>query len=148
MDLIALGLIETVGYTTAVFAADAAVKAANVEIVGMEKVIGVKGFVGVTIHLTGDVAAVSAAVDAGREQAESIGEVISTEVIPRLHSDVHTKLVSKFLLKPESQPNKKVPVKKTKKEKGKAADTKEDNTSDMKQPAAKKTKKNENEKEL
>lgn len=86
--MFALGLIETVGYTTAVSAADAAVKAADVEIIGMEKVIGVSGYVGVTIHLSGDVAAVTSAVEAGRKQGELIGKIISTDVIPRAHSEV------------------------------------------------------------
>ncbi|MFD1040260.1 BMC domain-containing protein [Virgibacillus byunsanensis] len=112
MNVKALGLIETIGYTTAVTAADAAVKAADVEIIGMEKVIGVRGYVGVTIHLTGDVAAVTSAVEAGKEQAELVGELISTEVIPRLHSDVDEKLLSKFLLKNEPKPKKKTTAKK------------------------------------
>lgn len=97
--MFALGLIETVGYTTAVSAADAAVKAADVEIIGMEKVIGVSGYVGVTIHFSGDVAAVTSAVEAGRKQGELIGKIISTDVIPRAHSEVSQKLLSKFLLK-------------------------------------------------
>lgn len=97
--MFALGLIETIGYTTAVSAADAAVKAADVEIIGMEKVIGVGGYVGVTIHLSGDVAAVSSAVEAGRKQGELIGKIISTDVIPRAHSEVSQKLLSKFLIK-------------------------------------------------
>ncbi|OZU87810.1 BMC domain-containing protein [Virgibacillus indicus] len=115
--MIALGLIETVGYTTAVSAADAAVKAANVEIIGLEKVIGVNGYVGVTIQLTGDVAAVTSAVEAGKKQAEKIGEIISTEVIARAHSDVNEKLLSKFSLPEESKPIKKKAVRKAKKEK-------------------------------
>lgn len=94
----ALGLIETVGYATAVSAADAAVKAANVEIIGIEKVIGVSGYVSVTIHLSGDVAAVQSAVDAGRETGEMIGNVISTEVIASAHSDVQENLLSHFKL--------------------------------------------------
>lgn len=97
--MFALGLIETVGYATAVSVADAAVKAADVEIIGMEKVIGVSGYVGVTIHLSGDVAAVMSAVEAGRKQGELIGKIISTDVIPRAHSEVTQKLLSKFLLK-------------------------------------------------
>ncbi|PAV29744.1 BMC domain-containing protein [Virgibacillus profundi] len=113
--MIALGLIETVGYTTAVSAADAAVKAANVEIIGLEKVIGVNGYVGVTIQLTGDVAAVTSAVEAGKEQAEKIGEIISTEVIARAHSDVNEKLLSKFTLKNDSEPEKTKPKKRGKK---------------------------------
>ncbi|SHF92922.1 BMC domain-containing protein [Ornithinibacillus halophilus] len=112
--MIALGLIETVGYATAVSAADAAVKAANVEIVGLEKVIGVNGYVGVTVHLTGDVAAVKSAVDAGIQQAENVGQVISSEVIARAHSDVQEKLLSKFLVK-EEKPKKKTATKKGRK---------------------------------
>jgi len=97
--LFALGLIETVGYTTAVSAADAAVKAADVEIIGLEKVIGVGGYVGVTVHLSGDVAAVTSAVEAGRKQGELIGKIISSEVIPRAHSEVSEKLLNKYLIK-------------------------------------------------
>lgn len=94
----ALGLIETVGYTTAVSAADAAVKAADVEIVGIEKVIGVSGYLGVTIHFSGDVAAVKSAVDAGVNAAELIGRVISHHVIPRAHNEVAGKLLPRFKL--------------------------------------------------
>ena len=104
MNVKALGLIETIGFTTAVSAADAAVKAADVEIIGLEKVIGVRGYVGVTINLSGDVAAVSSAVEAGREKAKAVGEVISTEVIPRAHSDVDEKLINKFSLNDTSKP--------------------------------------------
>lgn len=113
----ALGLIETVGYTTAVSAADAAVKAADVEIVGLEKVIGVSGYVGVSILLAGDVASVASAVKAGRIKAEMIGEIISAEVIPRAHSDVNEKLLTRFSLKGESKSTKKAPAKREKKEK-------------------------------
>ncbi|KAF0817448.1 MULTISPECIES: BMC domain-containing protein [unclassified Cytobacillus] len=95
----ALGLIETVGYSTAVSAADAAVKAADVEIVGIEKVIGVDGYLGVTIHFNGDVAAVKSAVDAGVSSAERIGKVISSHVIPRAHNEVAGKLLPQFMLK-------------------------------------------------
>lgn len=94
----ALGLIETVGYSTAVSAADAAVKAADVEIVGIEKVIGVESYLGVTIHFNGDVAAVKSAVDAGVSAAERIGKVISAHVIPRAHSEVAGKLLPNFKL--------------------------------------------------
>ncbi|MFD1706754.1 BMC domain-containing protein [Siminovitchia sediminis] len=109
--MFALGLIETVGYTTAVSAADAAVKAADVEIIGMEKVIGVSGYVGVTIHITGDVAAVTSAVEAGREQGELVGKVISTDVIPRAHSEVNLKLLSKFMLDHQAGENSQVEAK-------------------------------------
>ena len=98
----ALGLIETVGYLTAVSAADAAVKAANVEIVGIEKVIGVSGYLGVTVHFGGDVAAVKSAVDAGSAAAQRVGKVISSHVIPRAHSEVSAKLLPKFKLESKS----------------------------------------------
>lgn len=149
--MFALGLIETVGYTTAVSAADAAVKAADVEIIGMEKVIGVSGYVGVTIHLSGDVAAVKSAVEAGREQGELVGKIISTDVIPRAHSEVSQKLLSKFLInktaeqeastgskpaagpatesiKPEKKTGKSAAAPKTTKGRSKAKDTDVDHT--------------------
>ena len=98
----ALGLIETVGYLTAVSAADAAVKAADVEIVGIEKVIGVNGYLGVTVHFSGDVAAVKSAVDAGKEAADRVGKVISFHVIPRAHTEVASKLLPHFKLEEKS----------------------------------------------
>lgn len=112
--MVALGLIETVGYTTAVSAADAAVKAADVEIIGMEKVIGVSGYVSVTIHFSGDVAAVQSAVDAGSEVANNIGQVVTSEVIPRAHSEVQSELLKKFELKSEEK-EKEEPAKKEEK---------------------------------
>lgn len=93
----ALGLIETLGYTTAVSAADAALKAADVQLIAVEKVIGVGGSLGVTIHLSGDVAAVGAAVDAGKAEARRIGTVISAHVIAKAHEDVNRKILSRFL---------------------------------------------------
>lgn len=96
MKMYALGLIETVGYTTAVSAADAALKAANVTLIAVEKVIGAGGSLGVTIHLNGDVGAVQSAVEAGKIEAERVGKLISAHVIPRAHSEVDQKLLSKF----------------------------------------------------
>lgn len=93
----ALGLIETLGYTTAVSAADAALKAADVQLIAVEKVIGVGGSLGVTIHLSGDVAAVNAAVDAGKAEARRIGTVISAHVIAKAHEDVNRKILARFL---------------------------------------------------
>ncbi|MEK4326245.1 BMC domain-containing protein [Paenibacillus sp. FSL R7-0312] len=93
----ALGLIETLGYTTAVSAADAALKAADVQLIAVEKVIGVGGSLGVTIHLSGDVAAVGAAVDAGKAAAQRIGTVISAHVIAKTHEDVNSKILARFL---------------------------------------------------
>lgn len=93
----ALGLIETLGYTTAVSAADAALKAADVQLIAVEKVIGVGGSLGVTIHLSGDVAAVGAAVDAGKAEALRIGTVISAHVIAKAHEDMNSKILARFL---------------------------------------------------
>ena len=61
----ALGLIEAQGLTTAVTALDAASKAADITLIGIEKVIGVNKGIGVSINIAGEVAAVKAAVDAG-----------------------------------------------------------------------------------
>lgn len=80
----ALGMIETKGLVGAVEAADAMVKAANVTLVGYEK-IG-SGFV--TVMVRGDVGAVKAATDAGAAAADRVGEVVSVHVIPRPHTDV------------------------------------------------------------
>jgi ethanolamine utilization protein EutM len=98
MKMYALGLIETIGYTTAVSAADVALKAADVTLVALEKVIGVGGSLGVTIHLNGDVGAVQSAVEAGKKEAERVGKLVSAHVIPRAHSDVDQKLLSQFSL--------------------------------------------------
>ncbi len=84
----ALGLIETLGLTTAVTALDAASKAADVTLVGVEKVIGVGKAVGVTIQVAGEVAAVRAAVDAGEDAGNRVGIVVSSHVIPRPHEEV------------------------------------------------------------
>ncbi|MBI2569528.1 MAG: BMC domain-containing protein [Candidatus Schekmanbacteria bacterium] len=75
----ALGLLETRGLATAVEAADAAVKAASVSIVGYEVTIPAM----VTIKLLGDVAAVKAAVEAGAAAASRVGQLVAAHVIPR-----------------------------------------------------------------
>ncbi len=80
----ALGMIETKGLVGAIEAADAMVKAANVELEGYEKI----GSGLVTVIVRGDVGAVKAAVDAGAASAEEVGEVVSSYVIPRPHADV------------------------------------------------------------
>ncbi len=84
----ALGLVETRGLVGAVEAADAMVKAANVNIVGMEKVGG--GLV--TVMVRGDVGAVKAATEAGAESARSVGELVSVHVIPRPHAETEAVL--------------------------------------------------------
>jgi len=80
----ALGMIETKGFITLVEATDAMMKAANVQFLGWEKV----GSGMVTSFVTGDVAAVKAATDAGAAAAGRIGEVVSVQVIPRPHDDL------------------------------------------------------------
>ena len=77
----ALGLLETQGLTGVVEGADAMLKAANVEIVGKEKI----GAAHVTVMVRGDVAAVKAAIDAGSAAAEKVGKVVAAHVIPRPH---------------------------------------------------------------
>ena len=80
----ALGMIETRGLVSAIEAADAMVKAANVHLVGRELVGG--GLV--TIVVRGDVGAVKAATDAGAAAAKRVGELVSVHVIPRPHGEV------------------------------------------------------------
>ena len=80
----ALGMIETKGLVAQFEATDAMLKAANVELVGWEKVGS--GYVSVVVR--GEVAAVKAAVEAGATAATAIGEVIAVHVIPRPHDDL------------------------------------------------------------
>lgn len=84
MSLEALGMVETKGFVGAVEAADAMVKAANVQLVGKEYI----GAGYVTIFVRGDVGAVKAATDAGAAAARRVGELISVHVIPRPHAEV------------------------------------------------------------
>jgi len=81
----ALGLIETRGLVSLVYGVDAMLKAADVELVGPMKQVGSAL---VTAIVTGDVAAVKAATDAGAQAAQTVGEVVSIQVIPRPHDDV------------------------------------------------------------
>lgn len=80
----ALGMIETRGYVGALTAADAALKAANVTLLGSERVDA--GLV--TITLCGEVAAVQSAVAAGAAAARQVGELVAQHVIPRPHEEV------------------------------------------------------------
>src|SRR5207302_9493521 len=80
----ALGLIETKGLVPLIEAADAMVKAANVTLIGWQKI----GSGLVTALIVGDVAAVKAAIDAGSKAAERVGEVIGVQVLPRPHEDL------------------------------------------------------------
>jgi len=80
----AVGMIETKGLCALLEACDAALKAANVQLVGWEKI----GSGLVTGFFRGDVAAVKAATDAGAAAAAQIGEVVSVHVIPRPHEEL------------------------------------------------------------
>ena len=86
----ALGMVETRGLVAAIEAADAMLKAANVELVGTEKI----GSGLVSVMVRGDVGAVKAAVEAGLAAAQKLGEIIATHVIPRPHTDVEKILPS------------------------------------------------------
>lgn len=80
----ALGMIETKGMVAQMEATDAMLKAANVELLGWEKV----GSGLVTVFVRGDVAAVKAAVEAGATAASSMGDVVAVHVIPRPHEEL------------------------------------------------------------
>ena len=87
----ALGMVETRGLTAAIEAADAMTKAAEVVLIGTEKI----GSGLVTVMVRGDVGAVKASVEAGGSAASKLGELVATHVIPRPHSDVE-KILPKF----------------------------------------------------
>ncbi|WP_281813388.1 BMC domain-containing protein [Vallitalea longa] len=80
----ALGMIETRGLVAAIEAADAMVKAANVTLIGTEKI----GSGLVSVMVRGDVGAVKAATETGSEAASRLGELVAVHVIPRPHSDI------------------------------------------------------------
>ena len=84
----ALGMIECRSFPAVVEAADAAVKAAKVELVSYEKTGG--GYV--TVVVRGDVAAVKAAIDAGQTAASRVGEVVTVHVIARPHANVDIRM--------------------------------------------------------
>ncbi|MBR5518363.1 MAG: BMC domain-containing protein [Clostridia bacterium] len=80
----ALGMIETRGLTAAIGAADAMIKAAEVVLIGTEKI----GSGLVSVMVRGDVGAVKAATEAGSVAAQRLGELVAVHVIPRPHGDV------------------------------------------------------------
>ena len=90
MEITALGMIETSGLLSAIEAADAGLKAANVRLLGTDYVRG--GLV--MVRFEGDVAAVQAAVDAGTMSAQRVGTVVSSHVIPRAMPEVFCMLAS------------------------------------------------------
>jgi len=114
----ALGLIETQGFVAAMEAADSALKAASVSLVGQKR----PGSGLVAIIITGDVAAVKSAVDAGRESASAVGKVVSTQVIARPHPDMDKIILDELTIKrdvvgkgsvsPKKTPDAKAPQKK------------------------------------
>ena len=80
----ALGMVETRGLTAAIEASDAMTKAAEVVLIGSEKI----GSGLVTVMVRGDVGAVKASVEAGTSAASKLGELVASHVIPRPHDDV------------------------------------------------------------
>ena len=80
----ALGMVETRGLTASIEAADAMTKAANVVLIGTEKI----GSGLVTVMVRGDVGAVKAATEAGANAAQRLGELVAVHVIPRPHADI------------------------------------------------------------
>lgn len=121
MTTTALGLIEVRGYVGAIEACDAALKAANVTLLNVEKIRG--GYV--TVKLIGDVAAVRAAVDAGTAAAEKCSQILSSHVIARIHEET-LKIIEKPKqqeIPPKVDEEKAVTVKETNDEKPKVIET-------------------------
>ncbi|MBE7060636.1 MAG: BMC domain-containing protein [Ruminococcaceae bacterium] len=87
----ALGMVETRGLVASIEAADAMVKAAEVTLVGTEKI----GSGLVSVMVRGDVGAVKAATEVGANAAQKLGELVAVHVIPRPHTDVE-KIIPKF----------------------------------------------------
>ncbi|MHA6259281.1 BMC domain-containing protein [Sporosarcina sp. CAU 1771] len=106
----AVGMIETRGLIGSIEAADAMLKAANVELVNQEKIDGAL----VTVFVEGDVGAVQAAVDAGKLAAARVGELVSAHVIPRADVETYGMIKKPKKVEPEKVPVK-APVKKEKK---------------------------------
>jgi ethanolamine utilization protein EutM len=79
-----LGMVETNGYVGSVEASDAMVKAASVRLVKQVQIGG--GFV--TVLVKGDVGSVKAAVEAGSEAADKVGELVCSHVLARPHPDL------------------------------------------------------------
>ena len=90
MEQQSLGMVETRGLVAAIEAADAMVKAANVTLIGTEKI----GSGLVTVMVRGDVGAVKAATEVGAAAAQRLGELVAVHVIPRPHGDVEKILPS------------------------------------------------------
>lgn len=117
----ALGIVETYGELAAIEAADQALKAANVELLGCEKVRG--GLVNITI--VGEVGAVRASVDAAVAAVERLNIQVSSHVIPRPIEDLWKILPNKDTEKEQKKENKKAEKQEVKQEEKKAEDTKD-----------------------
>lgn len=107
----ALGFIETKGFVAAVEAADAALKAASVSLVGYKRI----GGAWITVILTGDVSAIKAGVEAGSRSASSVGEVLASQVIASPHEDMAQ------IIFPAAKPVADAPAKEEKADETKAA---------------------------
>ncbi|MGE5558937.1 MAG: BMC domain-containing protein [Bacillota bacterium] len=98
----ALGLLETKGYTACVEAADVMLKTAQVKLVGTEKI----GSGLICVLVSGDVGAVKAAVEAGRNAAGRLGELICAHVIPRPHPEIARMMPKSAEMKTEAKKSK------------------------------------------
>ncbi|MEW6622788.1 MAG: BMC domain-containing protein [Bacillota bacterium] len=94
MRQLALGLFETMGFTAAFSAVDAATKAANVTFLGYERVIGMEKTVSIVAKIEGDVAAVKAAIAAGQAAGNKTGKVFAVHVIPSPHEELKQLVMS------------------------------------------------------
>ena len=88
----ALGLIETQGFTAALAALDAAVKGAEVSLAGVETLDGLNGRAGITLYLEGELASVAAAIQMAGRACESCGVLASFAIIPKPGADWQNKL--------------------------------------------------------
>src|SRR3954451_17481173 len=88
VEMPSIGMIETKGLVALGCATDAMLKAAKVDFVGWKKVSSAL----CTAVISGDVASVKAAVDAGAAAARTVGEVVSVQVIPRPHDELNAVL--------------------------------------------------------
>jgi microcompartment protein CcmL/EutN len=91
----ALGLIEAIGLSTAMVALDAATKSADVTLIGCDRVIGVDKKISITLNLTGDVAAVQSAIQAGKAAGNRVGQIVSSHVIASPHNELD-KIIGKY----------------------------------------------------
>ncbi|MBW3110257.1 BMC domain-containing protein [Bacillus sp. MCCB 382] len=122
-----LGLIETRGLIGSIEAADAMLKSADVTLVKQEKVDAAL----VTVLVQGDVSAVQAAVDAGKEAAKRVGELVSALVIPHPDEEIGNVLLKDKTL-PEVKPDKKGPQPKGKRPSKKKEEVRQPSKADPK----------------